>query len=449
MYKFVGIIVYFIAIGLGCSKSDDEGIQLPPVFVSSIPENGATGVALTSPIEVTFDEVVTLANQHGITINSQHVNPSVLHTKLTLHTSMELNKKYNVVIPAGAVINTKKVPLKEKVEFSFTSRGLANKNIKPTLSVPNPSSQAVNVYNFLKTNYGNKIISGTMANVSWNINEANWVHAKTSKYPALNGFDLIHLYASPANWINYEDISVIEQWWEKNGLVTLMWHWNVPKSQGSSEYAFYTNQTTFDITRAVQDGTWENGIIKADMAKAAVTLKKMQEKGIPVLWRPLHEAAGKWFWWGAKGPAPCKALWKMMFEFFKNEGLNNLIWVWTVETGDDDWYPGNEYVDIIGRDLYTKSDISWLVTQFNSIQAKYPDKIVALSECGSVAQISGQFTSGATWSFYMPWYDYNRTVTISGANFESNDHQHANALWWINAFANPAVITRDQMPSLK
>ena len=61
------------------------------------------------------------------------------------------------------------------------------------------------------------MITGTMANVSWNINEAEWVRYHTGEYPALNCFDYIHLYASPSSWIDYENISVIENWWQNNG----------------------------------------------------------------------------------------------------------------------------------------------------------------------------------------------------------------------------------------
>ena len=80
-------------------------------------------------------------------------------------------------------------------------------------------------------------------------------------------------------------------------------------------------------------------------------LKLLHDANIPVIWRPLHEAAGGWFWWG-KNADSFKKLWIQMFDYFKAQGLNNLIWVWTSETGDADWYPGDAYVDIIGRDLY-------------------------------------------------------------------------------------------------
>ena len=43
-----------------------------------------------------------------------------------------------------------------------------------------------------------------------------------------------------------------------------------------------------------------------------------------------------------------------MFNYFKTEGLDNLIWVWTTEGNDADWYPGDQYVDIVGRDVYNK-----------------------------------------------------------------------------------------------
>ena len=72
-----------------------------------------------------------------------------------------------------------------------------------------------------------------------------------------------------------------------------------------------------------------------------------------LLWRPLHEASGKWFWWGAKGAAPCKALWNLMYDRMVNHhGLTNLIWVWNSDGADYEWYPGDDKVDILARDFY-------------------------------------------------------------------------------------------------
>jgi len=93
------------------------------------------------------------------------------------------------------------------------------------------------------------------------------------------------------------------------------------------------SETDFDITKALQEGTRENEIIKADLEELAGYLLLLKQKNIPVIWRPLHEAAGKWFWWG-KDAASYKRLWKLVYETFKQKGLNNLIWVWTSETND-------------------------------------------------------------------------------------------------------------------
>ena len=49
-----------------------------------------------------------------------------------------------------------------------------------------------------------------------------------------------------------------------------------------------------------------------------------------------------------------------MFDYFRQSGIHNLLWVWTSEVGDDDWYPGDEYVDIIARDGYPKDNTTHL-----------------------------------------------------------------------------------------
>ena len=159
-------------------------------------------------------------------------------------------------------------------------------NKKLTLVTSDAMSQTKKVYNFLKDNYGKNIISGMMAVVSWNTDEADRIYRWTGKYPALNGFDFIHLnHTTPGGWIDYDDTSIIEDWWAKNGLVSIMWHWNVPVSKGNSEYAFYTSHTSFDITKAVEEGTDENRIIKSDIDKIARYLLALQAKKIPVIWR--------------------------------------------------------------------------------------------------------------------------------------------------------------------
>lgn len=51
---------------------------------------------------------------------------------------------------------------------------------------------------------------------------------------------------------------------------------------------------------------------------------------------------------GNDGAEAYKKLWIYIFNYFKKEGINNLIWVWTTQTKDSEFYPGDEYVDMWG-----------------------------------------------------------------------------------------------------
>lgn len=207
----------------------------------------------------------------------------------------------------------------------------------------------------------------------------------------------------------------------------------------NKDYAFYKADTEFDAANATVEGTWENKVFTEDLKNAAAYLKLLRDADIPVLWRPFHEAAGGWFWWG-KDAASFKSLWIAMFNYFKTEGLDNLIWVWTTEGNDSDWYPGDQYVDIVGRDIYNKETAD-CVSEYTSIAGNYGNKIVSLSECGTVGLISEQWASGARWSWFMPWYD--------GTNEDGSPVVHADEAWWKDAMSQEFVVSREELPSME
>ena len=207
----------------------------------------------------------------------------------------------------------------------------------------------------------------------------------------------------------------------------------------NKDYAFYKADTEFDAANATVEGTWENKVFTEDLKNAAAYLKLLRDADIPVLWRPFHEAAGGWFWWG-KDAASFKSLWIAMFNYFKTEGLDNLIWVWTTEGDDADWYPGDQYVDIVGRDIYNKETAD-CVSEYTSIAGNYGNKIVSLSECGTVGLISEQWASGARWSWFMPWDD--------GTNEDGSPVVHADEAWWKDAMNQEFVVSRDELPSME
>ena len=205
----------------------------------------------------------------------------------------------------------------------------------------------------------------------------------------------------------------------------------------------YPEGTTFDAANALTEGTWENQVWKDDMQTLTEYLTLLKNANIPVLWRPFHEASGKWLWWG-KDADSFKKLWIAMFNELKEAGLNNLIWVWTSCGNDNDWYPGDAYVDIVARDLYGEDDAK-CATEYADLSATYGNKIVTLGECGystytnsQIATVSKQWNAGAKWSWFMVWY-----------NDESSQTYHSTQEWWQDAMSQPNIITRDQVPSLK
>ncbi len=327
---------------------------------------------------------------------------------------------------------------------------------------PNATAEAQKVFEVLSRLYGEKIISGTVALVDWNTTEAEHVYEWTGRYPALNGFDFINIANSkdvnPSGWLDYSDISVVEAWWRAGGLVSGMWHWQMPTNSGNGMTCTPgsgAQETAFDCSKISDKQSSEYKRVVQDIDQVAGYLKKMQRQGIPVLWRPLHEAAGNtyefdsgkaWFWWGAQGAEAYIALWRLMYDRLVNyHGLNNLIWVWTAQTGDHSWYPGDEYVDIVGRDNYYALQYP-LAKEYKALSEQYPDKMITLAECGNGDQVdmsllSDIWAEGGKWSWFMTWYDYSYQQG-------STRHRYADRAWWTEAFSQPYVVTREQMKEL-
>ncbi len=331
------------------------------------------------------------------------------------------------------------------------------------LADPSATEKTKRLYKYLKLNYGSKIISSVVADVNWNHKEADKVYSVTGKYPAMNCYDFIHIYVpnqGSNGWIDYNNITPVTEWADAGGLVSLMWHFNVPLKEGQtigtdgSGVTCTPSETTFKAKNVFTSGTWENKWFYQEVDKVVAVLEKLQDAGIVAVWRPFHEAAGNaelksgaswgksWFWWGYDGADTYKKLWQTLFDYFQSKGIHNLIWEWTTQNyngdasaynNDDNWYPGDKYVDIIGRDLYGTT-ATQQAQEFKEIQARYPEKLIALAECGingttTTADVEEAWNAGAKWSYFMPWY---------GDNMPSNN-------WWKAAMSSKNVITRDQV----
>src|SRR5215203_4389691 len=67
---------------------------------------------------------------------------------------------------------------------------VARFNINAALVTPSPTKETKAVYDFLKENYGKKILSGVMTLNSFD--ETEWLKTNTGKEPAIVGLDFMH-----------------------------------------------------------------------------------------------------------------------------------------------------------------------------------------------------------------------------------------------------------------
>ena len=276
---------------------------------------------------------------------------------------------------------------------------------------PNANAETKALFTFLCDTYGKQVLSGQFADQGLDSDEFKAIKEVTGKTPAILGLDMMDY--TPSRVALGTGSNAVEraiEFHKAGGIVTFCWHWNSPtpylkdgtEENGSPRWwgGFYTRNTDFDISK-VMNGSDPEGkaLIDADIAGIAEQLLRLQEAGVPVLWRPLHEASGGWFWWGAKGAEAYKELYCYLYDQLTNVyGCNNLIWVWNGQSAD--WYPGDEYCDIIGEDIYVEQH------SYTAHAAKFSEileysggkKIIALTENGTIFDIDNVIASGAKWA---------------------------------------------------
>jgi mannan endo-1,4-beta-mannosidase len=256
--------------------------------------------------------------------------------------------------------------------------------------------------------------------------DAKYVLDNTGHLPAIMGGDLSSY--SPASVAhrrpddtrsNHETERMIAH--AKEGyMVSMCWHWvspfgllnrKMPAQNAKPAYdamwyrGFYTEATSFDVSIAMNDPlSVERQYLIRDIDAIAVQLRKFQDANVPILWRPLHEGQGAWFWWGAKGPEPFVALWRLMYDRLVNvDGIHNLIWVYT-SADDPAWYPGDAYVDVVGIDAYPADIRDPQSELWARLSKEFAGrKPLALSEFGGVPDVERMHRLGNDWVYAVSW----------------------------------------------
>lgn len=324
-------------------------------------------------------------------------------------------------------------------------------HVSATLVNENATDEAKRLMSYLADTYGKNILSGQYCDQGQFGKEFAVIKKATDKYPAVLGLDFIEY--SPSRVANGSTSNATQyaiNFWENGGIVTFCWHWNAPEKYLVGEWykGFYKEGTNIDLAK-IMNGEDEEGyaLLVQDIDAIAKQLQVLQEAGVPVLWRPLHEAAGGWFWWGDAGPEAYKKLYIMLYEKLTNEyKLNNLIWLWNGQ--DKEWYPGDEYVDIIGEDIYPGERVygSQVNKYLEAVHYTQNTKMTVLSENGCIPDPDLMVRDGAMWGFFCTW---GGEFVAKGASIYSLSEQYTEETMLKKAYDSEVVITLDELPDLK
>ncbi len=235
---------------------------------------------------------------------------------------------------------------------------------------------------------------------------------ETGNYPGVIGLDQVSI-----NQGNYTDeqkdiyFDHVLEYVRRGGIITLSIHITNPRD----ESAGYRGTLGFEDAweEILTKGSPLNLSLHTYLEDVRQTLQRMEDRGIPVLFRPLHEMNISSFWWcvnqnvnGEKRVLDSSyiiRLWKYYYEFFENEcDLDNLVWVYgpnytnnTASTGTQHVmyaYPGDEYVEMVGCDWYTITsdyrEIDGAGKSFSSLmKTGYPVAITEFDPSGDLLPV--------------------------------------------------------------
>ena len=316
------------------------------------------------------------------------------------------------------------------------------------------------VLDYLHSIYGNKTLAGQEERL-----RAEKAYQICGLYPAIVSLDLASFTTYEGKrWtpehraVLQEQIDHAKDWHRRGGIVTMQWHWTNPLSSQAHVRAIRPKFMAIDVGKVVTPGTDEHKAAMEDMKRHADYLAQLAEARVPVLFRPFHEIDGGWFWWSdVDEPENTAALWRMTYRYLVEErGLHNLIWVYSaalkagskgkqVEAIDyrKRFYPGDEFVDISGIDIYINDWFGWPSYRESSYQKAYdimrrvtPNKILALCECQGIPNPNLIRDEAPRWLYCLPW-----SVSEEGSTWNGAD-------WVRETYPHEIIVTLDELPVL-
>ena len=278
---------------------------------------------------------------------------------------------------------------------------------------PNATPEARALLKTLCAVSGKGILSGQHNYPNHRNQDSDKVNVITGKYPAIWGSDFGFTDGEDKDSIVHRDLMIAEAKKQAaaGSIIYLCWHMLRPTEDepgtvpGSWRGSVQARLTDEQWTELITSDTPLHKRWEKYMDTAADFLKQLQDAHIPVLWRPMHENNGGFFWWGGRpGPAGTAQLYREVYSRMVNvHHLDNLIWVWNQngpappsEFGA--FFPGQKFFDVASYDNY-----SGLADRYYyEIMALADGKPVALGEVG-VPPSPEVLKAQPKWAFFMVW----------------------------------------------
>lgn len=234
--------------------------------------------------------------------------------------------------------------------------------------------------------------------------------------PAVVGFDLDELITA-REYHNDDPVPYLARLARRGMILTATWHpWN-PVSKGDQLDRRWTRiRDLLDPESTASQAFWPR------YDRGLGHLKRLQQAGAAVLFKPLHEAGGDWFWWGTPAPSVYRALYAEFQRRASAAGVHNIAWGYAAAPRNR---PGiadpvaliPERIDLVGVDIYDDEvydTTDRLMLHDVRLLARNAPRI-ALTEVGPYQSVDGDWNPavitdtlrrhGIYMSFAMLWRD--------------------------------------------
>ncbi|WP_326954386.1 glycoside hydrolase family 26 protein [Amycolatopsis sp. NBC_01286] len=233
-------------------------------------------------------------------------------------------------------------------------------------------------------------------------------HDITGQYPGLWGGDFFFGGSDVANRQAVIDQAKLE--WSHGAVVTMTWHM-CPPTQGSScdwSSGVMSKLSDAQWSELMTNGSNLNNRYKARLDEIVPYLQQLQNAGVQLLFRPLHELNDSWAWWGGRpGLGGSAGLYRITHDYLVGKGLTSIVWDWAVKDVNmgsiASYYPGDAYVDVAALDVWMKANSS--SSDYQAMLNVSHGKPIALGETGTIPSPE-LLASQPKWTYFMEWSEY-------------------------------------------